>query len=291
MSPTGQLDQVATLTEGRRIDLLLVSVGGNDIGFARILSGLVDADRLTDPLCYGTDLQNIWEAALDGDWNRDSGLHFALPWGLGCRPTRTWGNPVLPGLRGLPAELDRLAAAVDRLDAAAVYLMEYPDPTGAGAEDGGCGEIVGDATPPFRFHEINRAEQEEGLARVVRPLNRILAAAASRHGWGFVGGVAEGFAAGHGYCGTRPAYSSATGEPTGSPASGAGGTRSWYRHPAGLEAAQALTGEGVGWYRTATQSVVLQGPGTAWDTAGTMHPNELGHLAMARSLLAALPGD
>jgi lysophospholipase L1-like esterase len=293
VSPTGQLDQVAALTGRRRIDLLLVSIGGNDIGFARIVRGLVDADRLADPLCYGTDLQNVWEAALDGDWNRGSGLRFALPWGLGCRPTRTSGSPVLPGLQGLPAELDRLATAVERLGAAAVYLMEYPDPTGAGGKDGGCGEIVGDATPPFRFHEINRAEQEEGLARVVRPLNRILAEAASRHGWGFVGGVAEAFAAGHGYCGTRPEYPSNTGEPTpaGSAAWGADGTGWWYRHSAALDAAQALSGEGVAWYRTAEQSVVLQGPGGAWDTAGTMHPNELGHLAMARSLLGALPGD
>jgi hypothetical protein len=171
--------------------------------------------------------------------------------------------------------------------------MEYPDPTGAAGGNGGCGEILGDATPPFRFHEINRAEQEEGLARVVRPLNRILAEAAGRHGWGLVGGVAEAFAAGHGYCGSRPDYRSAMGNPgpAGSPASGTEGTGGWYRHPAVSDGAPVFSGEGVAWYRTAAQSAVLQGPGAPWDTAGTMHPNELGHLAMSRSLLAVLAGD
>ncbi len=268
----------------RRIDVLLLSIGGNDIGFARIVRGLVDADRLADPVCYGTDLENIWAASWDGDWNRGSALRPSLPWGLACRATTTTGRAVLPGLRGLPGELDRLAAAIeDGLDPVAVYAMEYPDPTGSGSGQEGCGEIVGDVTPPFRFHEINRAEQEQGVTRVVQPLNRALADAAARHGWTLVAGVAEAFAAGHGYCGSGPRYPAAAGG-TG-PGPGCGRLVPPSRRPRAGDVAAA---PGVSWYRTAAQSVLLQGPEAAWDTTGTLHPNELGQLAMAGALLELL---
>jgi lysophospholipase L1-like esterase len=289
VSSASQLDQVVALVGERHIDLLLVSVGGNDIGFARIVRGLVDADRLADPVCYATDLENVWDAASDGDWNRDSALRFALPWGVGCRAVRVAGRPVLPGLQGLPAELDRLAEAISgRLDPAAVYLMEYPDPTTPSEGQAACREIVGDVTPPFRFHEIDRAEMAVGRARVVEPLNRILAEAAARHGWEFVGGLSAAFAAGHGYCGLRPDYSTGSGEPgwAGFLQAIPAGPGRWYRHGASPEAAAALAAPGVSWWRTAAQSVALQGPADAWKTMGTLHPNELGHLAMARALLA-----
>ncbi|MCU0282119.1 MAG: hypothetical protein MUE66_09970 [Acidimicrobiia bacterium] len=283
VAAVGQLDQVAAMVGERRIDVLLLSIGGNDIGFARIVRGLVDADRLADPVCYGTDLENIWAASWDGDWNRGSALRPSLPWGVACRATTTTGRALLPGLRGLPGELDRLAAAIeDGLDPVAVYAMEYPDPTGSGSGQEGCGEIVGDVTPPFRFHEINRAEQEQGGTRVVQPLNRAVADAAARHGWILVAGVAEAFAAGHGYCGSIPRYPVAAG--------GTGrwsGVDGWYRHPAAL-AGDVAEGPGVSWYRTAAQSVLLQGPDTAWDSTGTLHPNELGQAAMAGALLELL---
>ena len=290
VSPVSQIDQVVAAVGDRPIDLLLLSVGGNDIGFARIVRGLVDADRLADPVCYATDLQNVWDAAADGDWNRGSALRFALPWGVGCRAVRVGGRPVLPGLQGLPVELDRLAEAIaGRLHPAAVYLMEYPDPAGAASGVAACSEIVGDVTPPFRFHEIDRAEMAAGRARVLEPLNRILAEAAARHGWEFVGGVSAAFAAGHGYCGLRPDYSAGAGQ-----AASAGpletvlaGTGRWYRHGASLNAGAVLAAPGVSWWRTAAQSVVLQGPADAWETMGTLHPNELGQLAMARAFLSA----
>ena len=290
VSLVSQIDQVVAVVGERPIDLLLLSAGGNDIGFARIVRGLVDADRLADPVCYATDLQNVWDAADDGDWNRGSALRFALPWGVGCRAVRVGGRPVLPGLQGLPVELDRLAEAIaGRLHPAAVYLMEYPDPAGASSGAAACSEIVGDVTPPFRFHEIDRAEMAAGRARVVEPLNRILAEAAARHGWEFVGGVSAAFAAGHGYCGLRPDYPAGAGE-----AASAGpletvlaGTGRWYRHGASLDPGTVLAAPGVSWWRTAAQSVVLQGPADAWETMGTLHPNELGQLAMARAFLSA----
>ncbi len=286
----GQLDKVAALVGGRRIDALLVSIGGNDIGFARIVRGLVDADPQGDPVCYRVDVENVWRSTADGDWNRGSGLRFALPWGVACRERQETGRPVLPGLQGLPAELDALAAGIEGgLQVERVYLMEYPDPTGAGDGVERCAEIAGDLTPPFGFHEIDTAEQAAAQTRVLGPLNQALAEAARRHGWVLVDEIASAFAAGHGYCAERPDYGAPPNDrvetaapfPRLSP-------EGWYRHPLQEDLSDLLAEPGLSWYRTASQSVVLQGPGARWDTTGTLHPNELGHLAMARALLEAM---
>jgi hypothetical protein len=282
VSAESQIGQVADLVGGRGIDLLLLSVGGNEIGFARIVRGLVDADRLADPVCYETDLQNVWAAAADGDWSRRSALRWALPWGVGCRQTSASDTPVVAGLAGLPGELDRLAGALAaNLAPQRVFLMEYPDPTGGGE----CPEIVGDVTPPFGFHEIDREEQAAARERVLGPLNRILEEAASRHGWTFVGGLAAAFASGHGYCEAAPRYWEGGGGLLAGTAPAA-----WYRNPAAA-ADEPPAGRGTAWYRTAAQSVILQGPDDAWQTMGTLHPNEQGHLAIAGALLQALAGD
>jgi hypothetical protein len=287
----GQLEQVAALLGGRPIDALVMSIGGNDIGFPLIVRGLVDADPQGDPVCYGVDLENVWRSAADGDWNRGSGLRVALPWGLGCRETQETGRPVLPGLEGLGEELDALADAIDlRLGAENVYLVEYPDPTGAGEAGAICPEIAGDLTPPFGVHEIDSAEQAAARELVLEPLNQALAEAARRHGWEFVDGVADAFVEGHGYCGVAPDYRRGGGDAA--PATAAAYTRllpeGWYRHPMQQDLGLFLVEPGVSWYRTAGQSVVLQGPGAWWDTRGTLHPNELGHLAIAGILLEAM---
>lgn len=287
---SGQLEQVAALVGERTIDTLLISIGGNDVGFAHVVRWLVDADPQTDPLCYQTDLDNVWSSAADGDWSRGSGVGFTWPWGLECRPTREENRPQLPGLQGLAGELDALAAALEaRLHPSAVYLLEYPDPTGAPG-GGLCPEIAGDLTPPFGFHEIDTLEASAARSLVLQPLNLVLAEAASRHGWTYVSGVATAFAAGHGYCGTIPFYAPTTNRelPGATGAFPGLSSEQWYRHPATLDPAGAPDGPGVSWYRTAAQSAVLQGPASRWDTTGTLHPNELGHRAMARALLQAM---
>jgi hypothetical protein len=52
-----------------------------------------------------------------------------------------------------------------------------------------------------------------------------------------------------------------------------------------------LTRGDVSWYRTASQSAALQGPTPRFLTAGTLHPNELGHAAIARLALTVLASD
>lgn len=286
-SVPSQLEQVAQLVGERTIDALLVSAGGNDVGFPLIVRGLVDADPQADPVCYAVDVENVWRSTLDGDWNRGSALGFSLASGVGCRATEESGRPVLPGLAALPARLDDLAGQIGAaLDVEEVYLMEYPDPTGAGEDGSRCAEIAGDLTPPFGFHEIDTAEEEAAVARVLDPLNSLLAEAASRHGWAVVGGVAGAFARGHGYCADPPAYAGAGDD--GGPGLPALSSAPVYRHPGREDLTAFRSLPGVSWYRTAAQSVALQGPSARWETTGTLHPNELGHLSMAAAVLAAM---
>ncbi len=290
--PESQVPRVANLVGDRQIDLLLVSIGGNDIGFSRLIAGLVDADPLLDPVCYETDLQNVWDAIGDGEWNRVSRIkwHITNPFDIRCRSARVDEGVTLAGLDGLPGELDRLAAAIEAdLHPSRVLIMEYPDPTGfsTGTTTETCGEIVGDAAP-LGLHEISSEEQRLGAIEVLDPLNALIREAALRHGWDYAAGGAASFADGHGYCAEWPDY----GYPL------EFGQRlpflrdrldypdAWYRN-GGLGGTQRLEGP-VSWYRTAGQSVALQGPDSRVDTTGTMHPNELGHRAMADLVLAIL---
>jgi hypothetical protein len=284
--PEPQIERVAELVGDRRIDLLLVSIGGNDIGFADLIRELVDADPLLDPVCYETDLANVWAAVADGEWNRRSRLAFGRgPFGIGCRVARSDDGRSLAGLDGLPGELARLRPAIASLGAEGVFVMEYPDPTGG--NDGVCREIVGDAAP-FGLHEISRNEQRLGRELVLDPLNATLAEAAAAFGWTYVEGVADAFAAGHGYCAPWPDY----GYPPEYEAAPAilrdryAHPEAWYRNPGAAGVPTAAFA--AGWYRTAGQSSALQGPDSRTETTGTMHPNELGHLTMARLLIEHL---
>lgn len=283
----GQLALLADLIRARRIDALMISIGGNDIGFVQVVRGLVDADPQMDPVCYDIDISNVWESARDGVWSRGSTLRLGLPWGLGCRATEGSGSRSVAGLDGLPAELDALAGALSDLAVGEVYLMEYPDPTGWADGEAGCEEIAGDITSPFGFHEIDRGEQQAGWQMVLAPLNRTLAEAAAHHGWDWVDGVALAFADGHGYCGSEPAYARA-GQAILPRLRFSLFPEDWYGDPRSSAGAELAVAPGVAWFRTAAQSKVLQGPDVLWETMGTLHPNELGQLRMAAAVLGAM---
>jgi lysophospholipase L1-like esterase len=285
--PDPQVEAAARLVGGRQVDLLLVSVGGNDIGFTQIITGLVDADPWLDPVCYENDLENVWASVADGVWDRASHLSWSIgsPFRIGCRTGRSGEGVRVAGMDGLAAELDRMSAAIDRyLGPRRVVITEYPDPTGYtdGGAAGVCGEIVGDAAP-LGLHEIDRREQLLGRSKVVEPLNSRIREAAARHDWTYVGGITDAFADGHGYCAVWPDYRE-------DPVGGVEGTfddpDGWYRN-GGLAGTSRMEGP-VSWYRTAAQSAALQGPKSRLDTTGTLHPNELGHRAIADLVLAEL---
>lgn len=290
-----QIDELRHLVGGRRIDVLLIQAGGNDVGFVRAVRRLIEADPLLDPICYDMLIENTFSAVRDGDWSRGVSLGYKAPFSLVCRPDesrRGWSD--LPGLDGLPGAFDRLEAALASFEVDTTVIVGYPDPTGADVAGESCREIVGDATPPFGLHEIDRKEQELGVDFLLGPLNEAISDAANRRGWIFVDGVAEAFAAGHGYCAPWPDYGY---PPEYGHTASIGGDRlsypaGWFRNPGLGGGPMLLGGIDVTWYRTAAQSAVLQGPGARFDTTGTLHPNEVGHDAIARLVLAAMrPGD
>lgn len=286
--PVSQVDALRAVVGDRPVDLLLIQVGGNDIGFSRVVRGLVEADPLFDPICYHQEVANVFDGARDGDWTRGVGITFALPFHWGCRVEPAPG-PQYPGLDGLADGFGRLAAALDGIDVRRVAVVSYPDPTGSDTDGGTCREIVGDATPPFGFHEVDEQEQAAAIEQVLRPLNARLGEIARGLGWEYVGGIAEAFAAGHGYCARWPDYGRRTVQPGTLPVGGRlGDPDSWYRNPGRFSGAALIGGADVTWYRTAEQSSTLQGPVAPYATSGTLHPNELGHASIARRVLEVL---
>ena len=283
-----QIDQMAALVGERSIDLLLVQEGGNSVGFARLVRALVEADPLFDPVCYHLMVDQAIAAVGDGDWRRGTAVQFQLPFDWSCTEERRDTGAQLPGLAGLPDAFERLKIALTRFDIGRVVLVGYPDPTGGGVGEE-CREIVGDVTPPLSFHEISRAEGRRGVTEVLQPLNAALGEIAAGLGWSFVDGVAGLFAEGHGYCAPWPEYQPLQAGSPGVPTSPLNSPDSWYLNP-GLEPF-ASGADGITWYRTAGQSVVLQGPGEAFITEGTLHPNEVGHGVIARLVWDYLAAD
>ncbi len=284
-----QLDDVERIVGDRRIDILLIQVGGNDVGFSRIIRALVEADPLFNPFCYEVLIDNLWSSAEDGVWDRGVSVTYDAPFDIGCRSVGGTRS-VLPGLEGLDRAFGRLADRLESFTIDRVVLVEYPNPTGGSPDGGQCDEIVGDVTPPFGFHEVDDREQTAAVQRLLEPLNLSLQAAADAHGWTWVGRVAAGFTRGHGYCAPWPDYGY-PGDFEDSPLLSRRRidyTDGWYRPP-GRHGAPVLQNDGaVSWYRTASQSAALQGPTPRFLTSGTLHPNELGHAEMARLVLSEI---
>jgi hypothetical protein len=156
----------------RTIDALLISAGGNDIGFSFTLGSLIvlDPGLVVNPI-YGNLLNNLVadvESQID-----DLGSRFA-----------------------------DLAVEIQGLDPTSVYLTAYPDPSrfSAGGRLLTCDSVGGDLVAAL---EIDSDELEMVRERILGPLNEALAAIAAEQGWVFVDDHVEDFS-GHGYCGSNP---------------------------------------------------------------------------------------
>jgi hypothetical protein len=155
----------------------------------------------------------------------------------------------------LPPRLDSVLNAVPA-NVGNVFLTEYPDPT-TGVGGMRCGNPL---APGFQGMDgVTEFEAAWASTRVVAPLNAALAAAVGRANarpgphpvFHFVTGINTRFAT-HGYC------------------TGGGGIHPWtWFHPR--------------FVNTPVDSLVGQG-----DAMGTMHPNDLGQLAIADALFDAM---
>jgi hypothetical protein len=161
-SDIAQVDQMTSIVGNRRIDGLVMSIGGNDAGFVDVVSRLVAADP-TQPNYQGI-LAGIWDDARD--------YRTALI------------DTLYPQLR------DRLAS----YDIGQIFLTEYPDPT-RDATGNTAFQILHDIADGL---EVDRNELNQVRDRVMVPLAQAMYAFARRNGWAYVNDVAGAFAT-HGY--------------------------------------------------------------------------------------------
>lgn len=148
----------------RPIDILLISAGGNDVGFADIIKKCIKMDSLAlarknNELC-----------------SRDPGVLAAIK----------------NELAALPQKYDRLAGQLKTMQIRQVLITEYPDPT-KGANGFYCGEN-GNSRILF-LHPLTAKWAEH---EIVIPLNAAVGAAAERHGWVRV--PVQAWSTTHGYC-------------------------------------------------------------------------------------------
>ncbi len=149
----------------RPIDYLLVHAGVNDIGFEKIIrdcAGLSTLEPLNPPC---TEYSNV-KAAPSKILNLDSG-YAALNKNI------TNNLPINPSH---------------------VLISEYPEPF-HNSDGSYCNSNNLDNMGTFT------SDESAYLSRNIAPaLNTAIFAAALKYGWTYVGGIAAGFAAGHGFC-------------------------------------------------------------------------------------------
>jgi GDSL-like Lipase/Acylhydrolase family len=171
----GQIDEVVEMLRNPRdpsqllrpVDVLMMSIGGNDVGFSGTLS-----DMTTEKIIIG------------------------MLWSTGATQ-REVRDRIETSLRELPAKYDRLNDVIrDKLDPKVVLIPEYPtalfDGKGGRPTDG-CGlfEITGPQ---------GVSKSDAALIEVMgNRLNDVVRDAAARNDWTVATGVARQFKR-HGYC-------------------------------------------------------------------------------------------
>ncbi len=160
--------QVAVLNriEARRpVDAVLVSIGANDIHFGDIVR-----------FCLLHPAENCFDEPLPPKYGGDG--------------VKSASEVIAESVAGLERRYDELDAAISpEIPRNRIHVVEYFDPT-RDSDGSPCESILGTIRAP----ELKLAETE-----MLGPLNEALAAAAKKHGWGEVTGIAAAFRD-HGYC-------------------------------------------------------------------------------------------
>jgi hypothetical protein len=216
-----QVEELEAVAERREVDAALVSIGANDVGFSKVVQ-------------FCAVVSDCPRKRFDPEKPRSQAKDPAAP---------SLDAFVADALRRLAERYDELEAALpSALDRDRVLIVEYFDPT-LGPDD-----FCRMFTTPVRDGLVTREESEWAHSQVLGPLNETLRAAAERHGWRAIDGVAEAFR-GQGICARRP--------------------ERWVR----------TLGESL-----SRQDGIAFGA----RLAGTLHPNEAGHRATARLIRPAL---
>jgi hypothetical protein len=152
-----QLHDLANVA-GRQVDVLLLTAGANDIGFADILLNCY----LTGPSCI-----KYWSTRLRERFDKLPGLYAGVARKLEASKVRLPSGQIVP------------LVAPDR-----VFLTQYYDPT---HDPRGFSKACPDVTTP------GPAVRAFGYDNVVVPLNNAVRTAAGAWNWRFVDGIAEDF--------------------------------------------------------------------------------------------------
>jgi len=266
-----QMEQAARIANGRAIDALTMSGGGNDMHFATVIADCVTSD---------------------------------------CNTNETTANRLAADFIKLPQRYNELARFIrnDRnlsiapalnISPDRVFITEYPDPS-RDMQGNWCeANQIDDPLLALPVNGIKKLEMEWASNNVVRPLNQAIEANARKHGWNFVSGIAaEFFDGGHGWCSLGE-------DQYGAPNNWinrslqALAMQGPVTLPFGLIAAWAVTG--VALILAGSVLMPLAGAGLlllalasgalvieAMGTAGTMHPNRMGQMVYARHIAAAM---
>jgi hypothetical protein len=154
-----QLQQVKELIGKRTIDALVMSLGGNDVGFANIVEELA----VPDPL-FGNDLDPspVSESAIAAQFQNG-----------------------LDGLPGLYGDLNYAIHSTYQLPVKNTYITEYADPTHDAS--GGYSSF------PLALGGITAQKAQWAHDNVLLPLNQEIQQQAQRFGWHYIGGIDDAF--------------------------------------------------------------------------------------------------
>jgi hypothetical protein len=192
-----QVDELKRLVGTRKIDILDMSIGGNDMGFANIIKSCIDPSFVTSYLLWLLTPPCSWDVPGAGSiltgfepgvriFNRGIG---DLPWRY-----RFLEGALLATFSYDSDELDTNGNPLPVLAPNRVYLNEAPDPT---THDTGvhCGwPLLLTDLPGFTQVEFFWAG-----TTVAPALNSVMRSATTATGWNYVGGISTKFF-GHGYC-------------------------------------------------------------------------------------------
>jgi len=250
-----QLPELAEIVGDRPIDTLVISIGGNDAGFADIVKKMALSNFFMPDLLPQAAITHRLTAA-NADAIADkvmARLQARPPVGLQWVLETYRENTV-----NLAANYQRLNETIRKnFQVNQVAITEYPDVSRVtvrgvdGQPVNWWGPVVFDLLPGVA---VNSTQAMVATRMIARPLNTAIAQAAATNGWTYVGGIEEAFA-GRGYSAPKADR----------------------------------------WMRTARESLIQQSQpggisGSLYPVSGkgTLHPTAMGHAAMAARLAVAL---
>ncbi len=199
-----QVDRAAALISGREVDALLLSIGGNDVGFGPMIVACMigqPCSALNAPAEPGIadqiGITCATAAALGGDCTAD--FEDLIADYVDTRSAASifaQGSALLPSRYAALAERLALAFPAIAAEPGRVLIAEYPN---AVEDDDGSACDAGSDGLTRMLPGITADESTWFRDQVTQGLDALVADAAGEHGWTLVDGIYDAFH-GHGYC-------------------------------------------------------------------------------------------